>query len=92
MLVSALCVAAEPATGLTCEQLFAVAQTAVRYRDEGYTLDQVLSALKAVNAEGKLTAGELETLRRAVTLAYMGNASPNEIALECVRVQGTSKP
>ena len=90
--MSTLCAAAEPAAGLTCEQIFAVAQTALRYRDQGYTLNQVLAEMKGVNAEGKLTAAELDTLRRALTLAYLGNASPEEIALECISVRDRSKP
>jgi hypothetical protein len=70
---------------LTCEQLFAVAQTTERYRDQGYTLAQVLDALKSVDRDGKLGALELEFLRRAVTATYLGHASPGEIAVECAR-------
>jgi len=92
ILASTLCAAAEPATGLTCEQIFAVAQTAQRYRDQGYTLNQVLAGMNGVNADGKLTAAELDTLRRALTLAYLGNASPEEIAIECISVRDSSKP
>ena len=92
VLVSSLCAAAEPATGLTCEQIYAVAQTAVRYRDQGYTLNQVLAELKGVNAEGKLTAAELNTLHTALSLAYLGTASPKEIALECISVRGSNTP
>lgn len=73
---------------LTCEQLFAVSQTAVQYRDQGYSLTQVLAGLKSVDAEGKLTPPELEILRRAVTAAYLGHASPKEIAYECVQARG----
>jgi hypothetical protein len=90
--MSTLCAAAESPAGLTCEQIFAVAQTALRYRDQGYTLNQVLAEMRGVNAEGKLTAAELDTLRRAITLAYIGNASPEEIALECISVRDRSTP
>ena len=92
IVAASLCSAAEPESGLTCEQLFAASEAAVRYRDEGYSLAQVLGALKGVQAEGKLTAAELETLRRAVTLAYLGNATPKEIAFECVQARDARKP
>src|SRR5262245_1383118 len=92
LIASGLCVAAEPpATGLSCEQLFSIAENTVKYRDEGYTLSQVLAALKGLQSELKLTAGEVETLRKTITLAYMGNATPREIALECVEVQNAKK-
>jgi hypothetical protein len=84
--------AAEPAAGLSCERLFALVQAAVSYRDQGYSLAQVLAGLREVQAEGKLSAAELETLRRAITLAYLGQASAEEIALECVRARGDDKP
>lgn len=87
-----MCAAAEPAAGLTCEQLFAAAQTAVQLRDQGHTLAQVLDALKRAQVEAKLSAVEIDTLRRAVTLAYLGNASPKEIAFECVSAQGGRRP
>ena len=90
--VSTLCAAAEQVSGLTCEQIFAVAQTALRYRDQGYTLNQVLEQMKGLNAEGKLTAAELDTLGRVLTLAYMGNASPEEIAIECIKVRDGNTP
>jgi hypothetical protein len=90
--MSTLCAAAESPAGLSCEQIFAVAQTALRYRDQGYSLNQVLAEMRGVNAEGKLTAAELDTLRRAITLAYIGNASPEEIALECISVRDRSTP
>jgi hypothetical protein len=78
---------AKPEAGLTCEQLYAAAKSAVQYRDEGYSLSQVLAALKAMQAEGNLTPAEMETLRKAVTFAYLSTASPEEIALECQRTR-----
>jgi hypothetical protein len=80
--------AAEPNSALSCEQVYAIAQTTIGYRDKGYTLDQVLGLLKRSQAEGKLTALELETLRRAISAAFLGHASPEEIALQCLRAQG----
>ena len=78
---------AKPETGLTCEQLYTAAKSAVQYRDEGYSLSQVLAALKSVQGEGKLTPAEIETLRKAITFAYMSTAWPEEIALECQRTK-----
>jgi hypothetical protein len=90
--VCGTCAAAEQATGLTCEKIVAVAQTAVRYRDQGYSLEQVLKGLKEVETEGKLSAGEIATLRKTVTAAYLSQATPEEIAVECLRVLGGKKP
>lgn len=70
---------------LTCEQIYAVAQAAVRYRDQGLSLDQVLGGLRGLEAQNKLSAQEVEVLRRAVSVSYMGNAAPEEIALDCVQ-------
>ena len=45
-----------------------------------------------VEAEGKLSAGEIATLRKTVTAAYLSQATPEEIAVECLRVLGGKKP
>ena len=83
---------APAAAALSCEQVFAITQAAVRYRDQGYSLEQVLSALKGVDPDNKLTGVELEALRNAVSLAYLGHAGPEEIALECMQARGQAKP
>ncbi|RPI45978.1 MAG: hypothetical protein EHM59_08675 [Betaproteobacteria bacterium] len=77
---------------LTCEQLFAVVQEAVRYRDQGYSLSQVLTALKGVEAENKLTKAELDLLHKSVSASYLSQASPEEITLECVNSGVLGKP
>lgn len=71
------------AIGLSCEQLVAVVESAVQMRDHGHSLQQVLAELKIVEAEGKLSAEQLQVLRKSVTAAYLGNASIEEIALAC---------
>lgn len=86
-LTAAPAAGAEPAAGLTCEQLFAIARSTVQHRDQGYSLPQVLGALKSVESEGKLSAIELQTLRRAITLVYLGHASPEEVGIECVNAR-----
>lgn len=85
--VSPGALAAEAAAGgaLTCEQIYAVAQATVRYRDQGHSLDQVLGGLRGLEDQNKLSAQEVEVLRRAVSVSYMGTAAPEEIALDCVQ-------
>ena len=60
----------------------------MQYRDEGHSLPQVLRALKDLQSEGKLTAADIETLRRTITLVYLGNASPEEVGIECRDAKG----
>jgi len=76
---------ADAGAALTCEQVYAVSQASVRYRDQGHALHQVLAALREVEVENKLSAIELKLLHNAVAIAYLGQASPEEIALECVQ-------
>jgi len=77
---------------LTCEQVFAIAQSVVRYRDQGYSLDQVLGGLKGIDADGKVTAAELDVLRKSITVVFMSQATPEEVTLECVQVRKATKP
>jgi hypothetical protein len=75
---------AMPATAaLTCEQLFAIAESTVQFRDQGYSLQQVLGGLKDKEIGAKLAAGEVQVLHKTVTAVYLGNATAAEIALEC---------
>jgi hypothetical protein len=88
-----LCLAgAEVRAALTCEQLLAVAQAAVRYRDQGYSLSQVLLGLKDVEAEHKLNKTEVDLLQKAVSASYLSQAAPEEVALECFRSGKLGKP
>lgn len=91
VLVSALCGPAPVHAALSCEQLYVVLQATVRYRDQGYTLTQVLSALDNIQAEHKLTGAEVAALRNAVSATYLGHTSPEEVALECVSARGAKK-
>jgi hypothetical protein len=76
--------AATPAeAALTCEQLFAIAERTVEFRDQGHTLQQVLASLKSKDIEGKLTADEIQVLRKSVTAVYLGSATAAEVALTC---------
>ena len=80
------------AAALTCKQVFAIAQAAVQYRDEGRSLKQVMAALKDVEEQQKLNATEMNVLRNAVSMAFLSNATPEEIALECVNSGAFESP
>jgi len=82
---------APAAAALSCEQLYAVLESAVRYRDQGYSLDQVLGGLKEIEAESKIGPAEMDALRRSIAAAYMREVSTKEIALECVRARKAGK-
>lgn len=77
--------AAEPQAGFGCEQIYEVVKEAARYRNQGQTLDQVLRGLKEVETQRSLVPAEADALRKAVSLVYLGEASPEEITLECVK-------
>ena len=77
---------------LTCEQLLAVTQAAVRYRDHGFTLTQVMAGLKDVEVEHKLNKAELDVLQKAVSASYLSQATPEEITLECFKSGALGKP
>jgi hypothetical protein len=79
---------APAAAGLSCEQLFAVVESAVQFRDQGYSLQQVLNGLKGGEVEAKLSADEIQVLRKSVTAVYLGNASVDEIVLACREARG----
>jgi len=88
----ALTASAPAYAALTCEQLFAVVQAAVRYRDEGYSLSQVLAAVKDVQTEHQLTKQEMELLNKSVSATYLSQATPEEIMLECVKSGALGRP
>lgn len=73
---------------LTCEQIFAVAQSSVRFRDQGQALAQVLAVFDGDDVKSKFDGAQIALLRDAVSVVYLGNATPEEIALECVRTRG----
>jgi hypothetical protein len=72
-----------PAGALSCEQLFAAVDSAVQFRDQGYSLQQVLNGLKGGDIEKKLSADEVQVLRKSVTAVYLGNATTDEVVLAC---------
>ena len=91
----AICLAltgAEARAALTCEQLLAATQAAVRYRDQGYSLNQVMAGLKDVEVEHKLSKAEFDLLQKSVSASYLSQATPEEIAVECFKSGALVKP
>jgi hypothetical protein len=81
-------VAADAGARLTCEQIYAVAQSSLGYRDQGHALAQVLAALEGGDIRRRFDDTQVEALRSAVSAAYLGTATPEEIALDCLRRRG----
>ena len=75
-------------SGLNCGHLFVVAERTVQFRDQGYSLQQVLNGLKDDTLETKLSADAIQVLRKSVTAVYLGNASIEEIVLACREARG----
>ena len=73
---------------LTCEQILAVLQNTVLLRGQGYSLQQVLNGLQGDALEAKLSADDIQVLRKSVTAVYLGNASIEEIVLACREARG----
>jgi len=68
---------------LDCDQVVAVAQTAVKLRDEGVSLSAVLSEMERGELRQKLDAQELNLLRQIVRMSFTSEASVYEIAESC---------
>jgi hypothetical protein len=68
---------------LSCEQMFAIAERTVELRDHGASLQQVLAELKSREVAEKLSAEEVQVLRKTVSAVYLGNATAAEVALAC---------
>lgn len=86
--VLALGAAAQPAhAALTCAQLLAVLKSTVQFRDQGYSLQQVLAGLEGNEIAAKLTVEERQVLHKSVTAVYLGDASAEEVALACKEAQ-----
>ncbi len=74
--------------GLSCEQLFAAAESVVQFRDQGYSLQQILDGLKGGDLEAKLSDDEIRVLRKTMTAVYLSNASIDEVTLACRQARG----
>lgn len=81
---AALPVPAQPVPAqLNCEQIVASAQTAIRLRDQGMSLNQVLSETEKAEMRQRFRPDELGVIRQAVRLAYTGEISVYELADAC---------
>ncbi len=80
-LLSAASVSAQAA--LECGQVIAVAQTTVKLRDDGVSLNAVLREMDTPELRQKLDAKEINLLRQIVRLSFTSEASPHEIAEAC---------
>jgi hypothetical protein len=71
------------AAPLTCEQIVASAQAAVKLRDQGVSLSQVLAETDKAGMRERFRPVELGMIRQAVRLAYTGEISVYELADAC---------
>jgi len=79
--------------GLECDQLVAAAQTTVKLRDGGSSLNAVLREIETSDLQQKLDAQELNLLRQIVRVSFTGEASVYEIFEACKAGQfGLQKP
>ena len=63
--------------------MFAIAESTIQLRDQGASLQQVLGELKSKEVAEKLSAEEVQVLRKTVSAVYLGNATAAEVALAC---------
>ncbi len=68
---------------LNCEQIVASAQTAIKLRDQGVSLSQVLAEIEKAEMRQRFRPDELGVIRQAVRLAYTGEISVYELADAC---------
>ena len=77
-------VAGAPAwAALECEQLVAVAQTAVKLRDEGSSLNAVMNDIERGEIRQQLDSQEFNVLRQIVRMSFTSEASVAEILDAC---------
>ena len=68
---------------LECDQLVAVAQTTVKLRDGGASLNAVMREIESGDLRQKLDAQELNLLRQIVRISFTSEASVAEIFESC---------
>ena len=83
LVVLASLTASAARAAVTCEQMFAIAESTIQLRDQGASLQQVLAELKSKEVADKLSAEEVQVLRKTVSAVYLGNATAAEVALAC---------
>jgi hypothetical protein len=68
---------------LDCDQVVAVAQTTVTLRDQGASLNAVMSEIERGDLQQKLNAQELNLLRQIVRISFTSEASVHDIFEAC---------
>jgi hypothetical protein len=68
---------------LECDQVVAVAQTTVKLRDGGASLNAVMREIESGDLRQKLDAQELNLLRQVVRISFTSEASVAEIFESC---------
>ncbi len=80
-----LCVPPLAQAELSCAQIGVVAEQTNKYRDDGYSLKEVLRELAKLEKTNQLTAEEIELLQRVAAKTFVREATPYEIVKECER-------
>lgn len=68
---------------LSCAQLGGIAQTTVRYRDQGYSLSQLLANADELQQGGKLTPREILTVKAVIEESFKDDVNPEEVVETC---------
>lgn len=79
----ALCWPVAAQAALECEQLGVVAQTTIKLRDGGISLNAVLAEIERGDLRQQLTAQELNVVRQVVQVSFTSEYSPLEIFEAC---------
>lgn len=72
---------------LSCAQLGVIAEVTVSYRDQGYSLQQVLDEIAKLKKTDKLTPEEVLLLQNVARKSFTRDLSPYEIVKDCQRAQ-----
>lgn len=73
---------------LSCEQILAIVQDTARFRNQGLSLEQVLRGIRDLEVKHALPPLEGQALQTAARLVFLGDAAPEQIALECLKSRG----
>jgi hypothetical protein len=74
---------APAAAAVTCEQLADIAYTTEQLRNRGELLSAVVAEADKLEATGKFTREELDTIKGVVDRAFKGIQSPLEVLQAC---------
>jgi len=91
LLLMALSLAPCAQAALTCDYVAKVALAAIDYRDQGYSLAQVMKSVDPLKDSGKFTDEELEKLRQVIKLSFLQTLSTAEIVEACLDEEKAKK-